>query len=313
VAIGHAGGVLTLDVLAALFALFVLLRLSGRDGNRYTASLLALTPYFVPVGLVLGGLLLGLGQPAIGGGALALTVLLGVLVAPRAIPSRQPTLAGPRLRVLASNLYLGRGDVKTIVELVREHQVDVLNLVELTPETAEELGRAGLFELLPHRVFQPVEAGRGSGIAARYPVQPLELPGPALLEQPSARIEVHGSVVEVVAVHPVPPTGDPSTWQAEMGGLPGPRSDGPIRILAGDFNATLDHGTFRRLLRTGCHDAGAQRGAGLRGTWPSAPFPPPVTIDHVLVDRRAAVVGYRVFDVPNSDHKAVLAELVLPA
>ena len=75
--------------------------------------------------------------------------------------------------------------MKTIVELVRELDVDVLNLVELTPEAAEELGRAGLFELLPHRVLQPVEAGRGSGIAARFPIQPLDLAGPALLEHPA--------------------------------------------------------------------------------------------------------------------------------
>ena len=119
-------------------------------------------------------------------------------------------------------------------------------------------------------------------------------------------------MIEVVAVHPVPPTGAARTWQAEMAGLPAPRPDGPIRILAGDFNGTLDHGTFRRLLRVGYRDAGAARGRGLRGTWPSAAFPPPVTIDHVLVDRRAAIVGYRVLDVPNSDHKAVFAELVLP-
>jgi endonuclease/exonuclease/phosphatase family metal-dependent hydrolase len=97
-----------------------------------------------------------------------------------------------------------------------------------------------------------------------------------------------------------------------MAGLPAPRPDGPVRILAGDFNGTLDHGTFRRLLRAGYRDAAAARGAGLRRTWPSAAFPPPVTIDHVLVDLRAAIVGYRVLDVPLSDHKAVFAELVLP-
>ena len=309
---GHAGKVLALQILAGLFAVFVLFRLTGVDGNRYTASLLALTPYFLPAGLVLGGLTVGLGGPWIGGGVLALTVLLGALVLPRAVPGRQQTLSGPRLRVMASNLYLGRGDVKTIVELVREHDVDVLNLVELTPEAVEELGRAGLFDLLPHRLFQPAEAGRGSGIAARYPIEPVGLAGPALLEQPGARIEIGAAAVEVVAVHPIPPTTAPATWKTEIGGLPAPRTEGPIRILAGDFNATLDHGTFRRLLRGGYRDAAAQRGSGLRGTWPAAAFPPPVTIDHVLVDRRAAVLRYRVLDVPNSDHKAVFAELVLP-
>ena len=303
--------VLVLQILTALFAVFAGFRCAGVDGNRYTASLLALTPYFLPAGVVLGGLSLILGQFAAGGGVLALTVLLGALVAPRAVPGRQQALSGPRLRIAASNLYLGRGDVKAIVELVRDHDVDVLNLVELTDEAAGELDRAGLFELLPHRVFRPMEAGRGSGIASRHPLTVLDLPGPALLEQPSARIELDGAAVEVVAVHPIPPTTDPATWKAELGGLPAARPDGPIRILAGDFNATLDHAALRALLRTGYRDAAAQRGAGLRGTWPSAAFPPPVTIDHVLIDRRAAVLRYRVLDVPGSDHKAVLAEIAL--
>ncbi len=313
VGVWHAERVIVLEGLSALFAVFVLFRLAGVDGNRYTASLLALTPYFVPVGLVLGGLLLGLGQGAVGGGVLALTVLLGALVLPRAVPGRQPAPAGPRLRLLASNIYLGRGDIKTIVELVREHDVDVLHLVELTQENAEDLDRAGLFDLLPHRVFRTADGGRGTGIASRHPLQPLELAGPSRLEQPSARIELGDAAVEVVAVHPYPPTETPTTWKAELAGLPAAPLDGPIRILAGDFNGTLDHAAFRRLLRAGYRDAAALRGAGLRGTWPSnARFLPPVTIDHVLVDRRASVADYRVFTVPDSDHKAVLAELVLP-
>jgi endonuclease/exonuclease/phosphatase (EEP) superfamily protein YafD len=304
--------VLASQILAALFAVFVLLRLSGIDGNRFTAAGLALTPYSVPVGVVLGGVLTGLRQWWLGGGVLALTVLLAAVVAPRVIETRTKTDAGRRLRIMASNLYLGRGDVKTVIELVREHDVDVLNLVELTSEAAEEFARAGLFELLPHRVFQLADDGAGSGIAARHPLRELDLPGPSLLQQPSAGVDLDGVTVEVVAVHPVPPTGAPGTWQAEIAGLPAPLADGPIRILAGDFNGTVDHGTFRALLRTGYRDAAVERGAGLRGTWPAAAFPPPVTIDHVLVDRRAVVTDYRVFEVPHSDHKAVFAELLIP-
>jgi endonuclease/exonuclease/phosphatase family metal-dependent hydrolase len=37
-----------------------------------------------------------------------------------------------------------------------------------------------------------------------------------------------------------------------------------------------------------------------------------VTLDHVLADHRIAVTGFRVFDVPGSDHDAVYAELTLP-
>jgi endonuclease/exonuclease/phosphatase family metal-dependent hydrolase len=35
-------------------------------------------------------------------------------------------------------------------------------------------------------------------------------------------------------------------------------------------------------------------------------------LDHVLVDKRAAVQDYRVLDVPGTDHRAVYAEVRLP-
>ena len=72
--------------------------------------------------------------------------------------------------------------------------------------------------------------------------------------------------------------------------------DGPLRILAGDFNATLDHALLRRLLATGYVDAADRAGEGLVGTW--GPYDgdriPPVVIDHVLVDRRIGVRGVSV-------------------
>jgi endonuclease/exonuclease/phosphatase family metal-dependent hydrolase len=88
---------------------------------------------------------------------------------------------------------------------------------------------------------------------------------------------------------------------------------GPGADPGGDFNATLDHATLRGLLYSGYHDAAESRGEGLIATWPSGAFPPPVTIDHVLVDRRIAVTGFKVFDVPGPDHHAVYAELIVPA
>jgi endonuclease/exonuclease/phosphatase family metal-dependent hydrolase len=90
------------------------------------------------------------------------------------------------------------------------------------------------------------------------------------------------------------------------------RRRSPARILAGDFNATLDHATLRGPLDSGYADAAEQRGDGLVATWQDAGFPPPVAIDHVLVDRRVAVTDYRVFDMPGSDHHAIYAELMLP-
>nr|WP_052423130.1 endonuclease/exonuclease/phosphatase family protein [Nonomuraea candida] len=120
-----------------------------------------------------------------------------------------------------------------------------------------------------------------------------------------------GPAVEVVVVHPVAPV--PRTvprWEAGIAALPPASGAGPPRVLAGDFNATLDHAVFRRLLDTGYTDAAASTGQGLTPTWPyGRALPPLVAIDHVLTDARGTAVGVRVFDVPGSDHRALFADL----
>ena len=131
-----------------------------------------------------------------------------------------------------------------------------------------------------------------------------------------ALVDLPGKDIEVVSVHPLPPvvTDGPEAWQREMAGLPTPDSTGAIRVLAGDFNATLDHVGITRLLNKGYVDAADQVGKGLIHTWPSNSglWPPPVTIDHVLVDTRCPVDELDVFDVPGSDHRAVVTQFVVP-
>ena len=299
-------------VLTAGFVLLAALRLLRIDGTSITIALLALTPYWTAGGLLVGGLALGFRHWWIGAVAMAVALALVAMVLPRTVPSPRADAHGTKLRIMSSNQLLGRADVKSVVQLVRDNQVDVLNLLELTPREVAEFESAGLFDVLPYRIMKPHRGSTGSGIASRYPLTELSLVGPTGMEQPSARIQVNGTPVDIVAVHPVAPTAQASTWKHDLAALPRPDATGPVRVLAGDFNATLDHAAFRDLLGAGYTDAGDNRGSGFVPTWPSGLFPPPVTIDHVLVDRRIAVNGYRVLDVPGSDHNAVLAELTLP-
>ena len=82
-------------------------------------------------------------------------------------------------------------------------------------------------------------------------------------------------------------------------------------MLVGDFNATLDQSQFRDLLDRGYRDAGAVAGEGLEPTFPRlGHLIPPITIDHVLADRRLGIVEYSVEEMPGSDHRPVHAELV---
>ncbi|WP_410666548.1 endonuclease/exonuclease/phosphatase family protein [Amycolatopsis sp. cmx-4-68] len=299
--------VVPLVPLAALVAL----RLIGYDGDWYTLVALSLTPYVAAAAVLLGGLALALRRWWVGGTALVLAIVLAVLVVPRLSASDQRDVHGKTLRVLASNLLYGQADPKAVVDLVREQRIDVLNLVELTPRAVDGLTAAGLFQLLPNRVLHPAPGAFGSGIVSRFPLKEVNLTGDSAAKQPGAQADLgDGVVAEIVAVHPISPDVDTPQWEREIKDLSRAAGEHGLRVLAGDFNATLDHAAFRTVLSRGYNDAAEVRGEALAPTWPSSS--PVVTIDHVVVDNRAAVRDYRVFDVPGSDHRAVFAEVRLP-
>ncbi|HEX2300957.1 MAG TPA: endonuclease/exonuclease/phosphatase family protein, partial [Pseudonocardiaceae bacterium] len=79
------------------------------------------------------------------------------------------------------------------------------------------------------------------------------------------------------------------------------------------FNATLDHQPLRALLSTGYRDAADVLGRGLRATWPTdTALAPVAAIDHVLVEPTCLIRSFDTVAVPGTDHRAVVAELVVP-
>ena len=250
--------------------------------------------------------------------AAVLAVVLVGTVAPRALggPSDPEGRAGPALRVLSANMQFGTGSPEELVALARSTRADVLSVQELSPRLADELEAAGLGELMPEQILEPGGRGAGIGLYSRVPLALGSAPGQRRNPLVIAGIAVDGAPpVEVAAVHPPPPlrAGLMPAWRGDLRALPPATPDGPLRILAGDFNATLDHAELRRVLDTGYVDAAAEVGAGLKGTWPHGRrFPPPVAIDHVLADARIGVRAFSVHTITGTDHRAVLAELVLP-
>ena len=124
--------------------------------------------------------------------------------------------------------------------------------------------------------------------------------------------------MQLASIHAAPPKpawspAATARWRGHLSALPAP-GDSPL-ILAGDFNATLDHAQFRRLLRLGYVDAASQAGNGLVLTW--GPLPDRcltlLAIDHVLIDRRCAVLTTSAHWLTGSDHRALYAKLRLPA
>ena len=249
--------------------------------------------------------------------ASAAAAALSLTVRSRRRPRPQPEVSGPVLRVLTVNMYFGQGDAEVLVDRVRQLRADVLFLQELTESAVLRLKLAGLDDLMPYTQHELRGGSRGSGIYSRFPLGEGLLMPATQMAQPTALLKLPGAEpVELVCVHPVAPglpdSGGPVRWREELALLPAP-SDRP-RVLAGDFNASLDHATFRDVLRLGYHDAAQEAGGALTPTWGlpgrrSALF----TLDHVLVDQSCAVRSYSVHPVPLSDHRAVFAEIQLPA
>ena len=309
-----------ITVLLALPVLLLLglatMRLVGVDGNRYTMAALALTPYFAAFGALITLIALIARRRLLLLLALVATVSLGVVLVPRSLTDGDQAGDGQRLRVMTANLLHGRADAAALLALARDSRADVLALQELTPDAVAALDAAGMRTLFPHRVFRDEPGGSGSGIAATVPLRQIVLIEQSTLEQVSVVADLSGPQdVEITSVHVFPGVVSASamtTWERELEALPTPDPGGRPRILAGDFNATLDHTAFTRLIDRGYWDAAELTGEGLRPTWSQYPFGPPVTIDHVLMDRRISASSLAVYEVPGTDHHAVVTELVMP-
>jgi endonuclease/exonuclease/phosphatase (EEP) superfamily protein YafD len=311
-----ARALLVWPLVAVGFA-WVVVRAFGLERGFPMVALLAYTPLAAGVALALVLLAAVLRQWLAAAAAAVIAIALLVVVAPRAFggPSGAEDGSGPRLRVLTANLYQERATASTVVALAREHRVDVLSLQEFTPEVQRALERAGIRDVLPRRVVEPSDRGAGAAIYSRLRLDPRQpLPGRSALAV--AAVRVRGAPpVELYAVHPRAPlrSENMDAWKAGLRTLPAATPGSAVLILAGDFNATLDHAELRRILDRGYEDAADEMGSGLRATWPAGRrIPPPVTIDHVLADARCGWREARVLAVPRSDHRAVLAEIVLP-
>jgi endonuclease/exonuclease/phosphatase (EEP) superfamily protein YafD len=309
---GHKLGFF-LVTLALAFVAYVVLRIAGIESAEVLVAAMALTPYVAAFGFVLGLLCVLLRRRVVGFTVLLLAIALGALLVPRLLSEEQPPADGDRLRIMSLNLYLGRADAHTVVRIAREQKIDVLVLPELTQQEDAALSREGLEDLLPNRVYDTDTSGSGTAVLSSLPLRQIVLMDETTLAQPSMVVDLPGNDdVELTAVHIQPGvrSGTAATWRRELGELP--RPDERVRVLAGDFNASLDHAAFRAVVDRGYADAAESTGNGLVATWSNWPWAPPVTIDHILADDRCAFGSYAVVDVPGTDHNALVSEIILP-
>ena len=310
---------------AACFGGLAIGRLAGADQYRTigapAAALLPFTPQAAAAAWIAA--LLARDPRARAATALAAATLTAGLL-PRTIARTQPLATGPMLRVLTANLLVGRAAAEPVVELAVRLKADVLFVQELDEQAAIRLARAGLGDQFPYLISDVgTKVERGNGIYAKYPMRMCGPILPTSSVQPIVTLAFPPMPVRLVSVHaftpkrPCLPPGV-SRWRddlALLADLPVPSGPAdPPTIVAGDFNSTLDHACFRRLLRGELADAARETGRGLMPTWSPAPHWPValLAIDHILVDRRCAVLDTSVHRLAGTDHRAVFARVRLP-
>jgi endonuclease/exonuclease/phosphatase (EEP) superfamily protein YafD len=238
-----------------------------------------------------------------------------------------PEKTAESVRVLTWNTAGEAVSAETIADAIVTQQVDVVAL----PETAESVGERIAVMLreqghpmwVHHVQFGNVDNGPQawettiliSPALGDYSVIASSEDGSSNTGSvPSAVVmPVSGVGPTIVAVHAVAPRiEDMAGWQSDLSWIADQCPEGNF-ILAGDFNATIDHIAS---LGTGggdigyCRDAASLTGTGATGTWPAeyselvgAP------IDHVMASQNWNPTGSLILDAAGSDHRALVVQL----
>lgn len=306
-----------LRVLAAIcfagVAVPVFARIFGLETGPL-AVLVALMPWVTLAALI--PLLLALVARAwwLVGASAAVVAHSLMLLAPLYVP--EPASAGGEVFTVGSlNMTFGQVRADAVVEWVAENQMDILSAQEVTPEAVAALEAAGLGELLPYSQVAAEPGVTGTGLWSRTPLTEAEsLPGFAGGEGYRSRavqasLEVDGTAVTVIAVHPAAPgLMDNSGWRGAMTDMTAflAEREGPT-LVVGDFNTTRDHRAFRDLQGLGYVDAADQAGAGFLPTFPEGRAVFPVAaIDHALVrDAPLTATAVSIVALPGADHRAL--------
>lgn len=231
------------------------------------------------------------------------------------------------VRVLTWNTAGEAVSAETVADTILSQQVDVVSL----PETAESVGERIAIMLreqghpmwVHHVRFGDVANGPQawettiliSPALGDYSVIGSSADGSSNTSSvPSAvAMPVSGDGPTIVAVHAVAPRVEAMTrWQSDLKWIADQCPAGDF-ILAGDFNATIDH--MAALGVDGgdignCRDAATRTGTGATGTWPASyPELLGAPIDHVMASANWEPTGSLVLDAAGSDHRALLVQL----
>lgn len=306
-------------------AVLVLSLLATQWSQWWATNLLTnFRPQLVLLGvvvLVVGVFWRGWFQAGIGAGIVV--VNLAFMASQLSAPAMAIPLSGDgRLRVMTFNVLYSNSNAMALRRSLAEWQPDIVLLQEVSRRWNRDL--AGLADLYPYRLQltdqRPLLDAHGTVILSRFPV--LEMARPDIGQLPgrltAGRFSVDGHKMWLASTHLVKP--------ATIGGQTLQRSQladliawtGTIQeplVLGGDFNSTLYTPLMEALTKGEGFQPDLQAGPWWQAALSTYPAWLPVLglrIDHILA-RGATIDDARIVKVEGSDHRAVIADIVLPS
>ncbi|AUT00350.1 endonuclease/exonuclease/phosphatase [Nostoc sp. CENA543] len=254
-------------------------------------------------------------------------LLLGinlVEVLPWYLPHNQQitTHAAKPLRVLSFNLNIQNHDQDKIVDLVTDSQADIALLLEIDQQ-AFSIIQPQLKPSFPYTFRSP---GGGLALFSKFPIQDARADNfnKKAKHNLVANLAIDNQSITFIGTHPLVPV-KPANFHSRNLQLAAiaeyiQNINQPL-ILAGDFNLTPWSPYYRRFVnKTKLHNT--RLGFGILPSWPRPAnhvnFPHwlipiiNIPIDHCFVSKHLQVARTYTGGNANSDHAALITELVLP-
>jgi endonuclease/exonuclease/phosphatase (EEP) superfamily protein YafD len=296
-----------------------LVRAVRPERSTVDIAITAATPWLlIPSGALLAGAL-ATRRRSLAGLAAALVAYQAKCTWPWARPSVSTGdgARGPELRVAFANVWRSNTDVEAVLTELAAGEHDVVGLAEVTEQHLDAIEAVLPPSTYPWRRIEPdgPDGSRGLALVSRFPMEQVGKWWTQGHPQLDATLLVPGALpFRLLVVHTWGPVGrNIGLWRAQFAEVAA-RAAGERTVIIGDFNATLQHRSFTRLVGTRWSVVGTRAFGGWRATWPAnRPWRPALfRIDHILAGPEISVRSGRAWRARGSDHRPVSAVLGLP-
>lgn len=249
------------------------------------------------------------------------------------------------IRVMTLNCRYGKASASEIIEITKKYHVNTLLLQELSESLVKNLEKLGIYEIFPTSCVGAQSEHNNGGFNAIFTqysaistcnnsvkIEAASVPSVTTCLDFGANEKV---LVKFASAHPKSPMRGCAAWSNGIRALATIDSTtdsfadctnkcadestsktcdlATLTIVTGDLNSTVDHPSFRSLLKYGFTDVALSLGKRLR-TWPTWLKWPNLTLDHVLFcakNCKSNALWQKNVVVDGSDHLAYIAAIDL--